>query len=517
MSIARNVATVGSATLVSRLLAFFRDMAIAALLGAGAASDAFFAVLQLTNFFRRMLAEGALNSAFVPLWLRIKATRGEDGAYRFFQEIIDATIVAAVVLVAVGVLGASSIIDVVAPGFAGERHDLATDYLHVAAPYIGIVGVVALLAALLNAEGRVGAVALGTILFNVVLLLALGWIFVFRVSLPGAIGAMLAHAIVFAGTAQFVLTGAAFFRLRRKRMRLAFGLSADALQFFKMAIPGLIAAGVPQLKLIAGAVVASASPAAVSWLYYTYRLYELPLGVVSIAIASVMVPAIAAAVHSDDAGQIASAQSRALEIALALALPAAVAFAVLAESIAGGLFERGAFGPGDTQAVAGALAAISAGLPGHVLEKVFGAVSFAHEDTRTPMFAALMGLATATIGAVLLFPDYGHVGIAAAIAISGWVGATLMAIVLVSRKWLKIDRAALARLPKIVAATIIMGVAIYIAQRYLAARPASSTASARLGLLAVLVAAGLGVYLTGLQLLGVARLRDVIRAVRHRL
>ena len=196
--------------------------------------------------------------------------------------------------------------------------------------------------------------------------------------------------------------------------------------FFRRALPGLIAAGVPQLKLIAATAIASASPAAVSWLYYANRLYELPLGIASVAIAAVIVPRISASVHANNRAAIAAAQSRAYEISLGLALPAAAGFALLATPIAGGLFERGAFGPHDTTAVAAALAAICAGLPGHVLDKVFGAVSFAHEDTRTPMLTALCGLAAAVIGGVLLFPRYGHTGVAAAIAISAWVGAILL-------------------------------------------------------------------------------------------
>src|SRR5262245_65576268 len=146
-------------------------------------------------------------------------------------------------------------------------------------------------------------------------------------------------------------------------------------------------------------------------------------------------PAIAATAHSAARGEIAGAQSRGLEMTLGLALPAAAAFAVLAEPIAAGLFERGAFGTHDTAAVAAAVAAICAGLPGHTLEKAFGAVSFAHEDTRTPMLAALIGLVTAIAGALALFPKFGHIGVAAAIALSGWVGAAVLGIVLARRGW----------------------------------------------------------------------------------
>jgi putative peptidoglycan lipid II flippase len=263
--------------------------------------------------------------------------------------------------------------------------------------------------------------------------------------------------------------------------------------------------------------VASSSPASVSWLYYANRLYELPLGVASIAIAAVLGPVIAASVRGGHKAEISGAQSRAFEIALGLALPSAVAFAVLAVPIAGGLFQRGAFGPRDTAAVAAALAAISAGLPGHVLEKVLDAVSFAHEDTRTPMLAALCGLATAVDGSLLLFPYYGHVGIAAAIAISGWVGASMMSVILMRRGWLRIDRNAWRRLPRILLATAIMGVAIIAAQMTLAGLPGlAHSALLRVIALMVLVAVGLSVYLAAVQLLGIARLSELRAALRDR-
>jgi putative peptidoglycan lipid II flippase len=278
-----------------------------------------------------------------------------------------------------------------------------------------------------------------------------------------------------------------------------------------------VAAGIPQLKLIAGAMIASSSPAAVSWLYYANRLYELPLGVASIATAAVLAPAIAAAVRDGEREGIAGRQSRSFEIALGLALPAAVAFAVLAEPIASTLFERGAFGAGDTAAVAAALAAICVGLPGHALEKVLGGVSFAHEDTRTPMLAALAGLAAAVAGSLALFPAYGHVGVAAAIGLSGWVGAALLGVILRQRAWLHLDHDAARRLPRIVAATVAMGLTVFGLHALVApAFVADGSQLTRLAALALLVTAGLAVYLASIELFGAARVRDLVRAVRQR-
>jgi putative peptidoglycan lipid II flippase len=282
-----------------------------------------------------------------------------------------------------------------------------------------------------------------------------------------------------------------------------------------MAVPGLIAAGIPQLKLIAGTIVASPSEAAVSWLYYAYRLYELPLGVVSVAIATAIGPAVAASVRAADTTAIASAQSRAFEMALGLALPAALALGVLAHDIAGVLFERGAFGPHDTAAVAAAIAAICAGLPGHALEKALAAVSFAEQDTRTPMLGALVGLAAAIIGAIALFPRFGHVGVAAAIALSGWVGAALLCAVLARRRWLATENGLAGRLVRIVMASLAMVLVLFGLQWALAEIPASSIIL-RMLRLAVLVTAGLATYALALQLFGVARLATLLAAVRER-
>jgi putative peptidoglycan lipid II flippase len=167
--------------------------------------------------------------------------------------------------------------------------------------------------------------------------------------------------------------------------------------------------------------------------------------------------------------------------------------------------------------VAAALAAISAGLPGHSLEKVMGAVSFAHEDTRTPMYTALCGLATAVTGALILFPRYGHVGIAAAIALSGWIGATLLAAILWRRGWLLIEAEAWRRVPRIMLATVVMGAFIAGMDALLTSwLNISGSSFARIAALGLTVAAGLSLYVGCLQALGVASVRNLLRAIRER-
>lgn len=511
--LARNVATVGSGTLFSRVLAFARDAGIAAWLGAGPVSEAFFAMLQVINFFRRLLADGALNGAFVPIWLKLRGgDDGEANADRFTRRSLVAMLCVTGILALTVIVTAPWLVQAIAPGFDQTRSVLTAVLLTLAVPYIVLAGLVAVIAAALNAEGQVAAVTISTVMFNVVMVAAvalsidLGIVdFDFTLVLTGA--------IVAAGFVQLLVTILSWLatgkRWRRARVRVPDQTKA----LFTRALPGLVAAGVPQLKLIAAAAIVSSSPAAVAWLYYANRLYELPLGVASVAIASVIVPYIVAGLRAGDS---ATAQSRAFEIALGLALPAATGFAILAQPIAAGLFERGAFTSTDTKAVALALTAICAGLPGHVLEKVFGAISFAHEDTRTPMLAALCGLAVAIIGGVLAFPHFGYIGAAAAVGISAWVGATVLGIILYRRGWLRLDSTAIKRLPRIVLATAMMGALVacglYLGHSLI---PAAQSISGRLSLLFVLVIGGVAIYLAALQLLGVARLRDLVRSLRR--
>jgi len=517
MALARDITTVGGGTLVSRLLAYLRDAWIAALLGAGPYSEAFFAVLQVVNFFRRLLSEGALNSAFVPIWLKLR--RDDDGtasADRFTRRVLLTMFCIGGIMAMLIIFFAPAVIAIIAPGFDRERRSLAAFLLFMVIPYIVLVGLVAVIAAALNAENRVGAVAVSTVMFNLVMVIVLA-----LVVLPNEnVGqfyttAWLAFSVSIAGLIQLALTATVWLSTGNRWRRAHTYVSGQAEAFFKRALPGLIATGIPQLKLIAATAIASISPAAVSWLYYANRLYELPLGVVSVAIAAVIVPRIATSLHADDKAAGTEAQSRAYEVALGLALPAATGFALLADQIASGLFEHGAFGPQDTVAVGSALMAICVGLPGHVLEKVFGAVSFAHEDTHTPMLTALAGLITAIAGGIMLFPRFGHVGVAGAIGISGWVGALILWFILYRRGWLRIDVLAKRRLPRIALATVTMACVVAYAA-YLVGSAAIASSLGRLAILAALVTLGVAAYLASLRLLGAVKLKDLAAAMHHK-
>lgn len=518
MSLARNVATVGSATLASRVLGFARDMTIAGVFGAGMRADAFFVAFQLANLVRRMLAEGALNAAVVPLYLRRRDEGGEPAAGAFAGRLIGTSIVILSVAVIVFALAMPAIVLLMAPGFTigGPRMQAAVEMARLMLPYLALAGPLAVLMGVLNANHRFATAAFATAAFNATMLAALGVLFLAGGGDSALSGRIVAAGVTAAGIAQVLLVGIAVWMGPDRVTPLSVSFGPEVRRFLRLAIPGLIAGGIPQITVIGGVMVASAERNAVSWIYYANRLIELPLGIVGIAVGTVLVPAFAHAIRSGDRRDLAQVESRGLELALGLALPAAIALTLLAEPIVRVLFERGAFSAADTAATALALAAFAIGLPGHVLVKTFAPVFFAREDTGTPMRAALIGFVIAIAGSLLLLPAFGHVGIALATAASGWASATLLGVLIARRFGFALDDAAKRRLPRIALAAVLMGLAVEGAHRAMAPWLAGgATPALRAAALTGLIVLGLTVYLALLRLTGVAAPRDLLRALRR--
>jgi putative peptidoglycan lipid II flippase len=517
MSLARNVATVGGITFLSRILGFGRDVMIAALFGAGVRADAFFVAFQLANLFRRLLSEGAMNAAVVPLYLRARDQGGEPAAGAFAGQLIGTLAIGLTGVALLVALAMPVVVTILAPGFAfgGPRITIAVELARLMLPYLALAGPLAVLMGVLNANHRFAFAAFATAAFNATMLAALGVIFLLQAGDSVLSGRIVAASVALAGVAQLVLVGIGVWIAPERVTPLGVSFGPPIRRFLALAIPGLIASGIPQITIIAAVMVASASHSAVSWLYYANRLIELPLGIVGIAIGTVLVPAFAHALRSGDRAELAAAESRGLEIALFLALPAAVALAVLAQPIVAVLFERGAFTAADTAATAAALSAFALGLPGHVLVKAFSPIFFAREDTATPMVAALVGFAVALIGSLLLLPGFGHVGVAIATSVSGWVSAGMLAVIIARRIGFSLDRNARHRLPRIAFAALVMGVVIEILRMALAPWLGGDSNLARLAALGALISAGFAVYTAVLHMLGVARLRDLVKATRR--
>ena len=505
----RSFLTVSTGTLASRLLGFARDSMIAALLGTGPVADAFLVAFQLVNVVRRLLTEGALNAALVPAWLRLREAEGTVAATAFAGRVlgtISAALIAATVLI--GLL-MPLFVTALAPGFAGHPTlQLAVDDARLMLPYLAFAGPVTVMMALMNAQRRFALTAFSPLLFNIALIAVMVALLGWRQDAARA-ALMIAATVGIAGLLQLLIL-----LLRggiATPLRIAF--DADMRGFLGKAIPGMIASSAPQLLMVAGAVIASSSPSAVSWLYFANRLIELPLGMVGVAMGTVLVPELTRALRGDGGTTVAHAESRGLELAVGLALPATLGLIVLSEPVVRLLFEHGVFAASDTAATAQALMWLALGLPAHVLVKALSPAFFARNDTRTPLLATLKGLAVAIVLAVVLGQIFGAGGIAASIALGAWSSALALIRRGAATFGFSIDAAARRRLPRIVVAALAMGGLLWLMATFVLPLTATAHGVAQAVVLLMLISGGIAIYGLLLALFGVTRWGDAVSAI----
>ncbi len=493
----RSVLTVSSGTLASRLLGFGRDALTAALLGAGPVADAFLMAFLFINVIRRMLSEGALNGALVPAWMRLREDSGPVAASAFAGNVlatVSATLIALAVIAGVAM---PLLVRVLAPGFAGsESLRLAVTDARLMLPYLAFAGPATVIMSLLNARHRFAITAFSPLLFNVVLILVAVLLLLSHRD-SGFAAPVMAATVSAAGLLQLVVLA---ILTRRDDLASPLRISFDSgmRDFARKAVPGMIANSGPQLLIVAGAIIASSSPSAVSWLYFANRLIELPLGMVGAAIGTVLVPEITRALNKGDSAAAVHAESRGIELAAALALPAAVGLIVLGEPIVRVLFEHGAFTAADTRATALVLGCLGFGLPAYVLIKTLSPAFFARGNTMTPLMATLKGIAVAMVLALMAGELFGVAGIAIAVALGAWSNAASLVRSIAATFGFSVDAEARRRLPRIALAALGMGGLLWLAVRLLF--PTSGAHGLlQAAALVILIAAGVAIY--GLLLL----------------
>ena len=511
----RSLFTVSTGTLASRLLGFARDAMVAALLGAGPVADAFLVAFQLVNVVRRLLTEGALNAALIPAWLRVHDAEGPVAAAAFAGRVLGT--ISAALLVTAGLIGLLMpvVITALAPGFAEtEKLQFAVVSGRLMLPYLAFAGPATVMMALLNARGRYVLTAFSPLLFNITLILVM-IVLVFRNKGAADSAVVIAATVGAAGLVQLLIL---VLRPGGNRMATPLRVAFDPpmRDFFGKAIPGMIAGSGPQLLLVGGAIVASASPSAVSWLYFANRLIELPLGMVGVATGAVLVPELTRSLRAADHETLAHAESRGLELAVGLALPATLGLIVLGKPIVQMLFEHGAFTAADTAGTAQALIWLALGLPAHVLIKALSPAFFAREDTVAPLLATLKGLAITILLAIVLGQLFGASGVAASIAFGAWNNALALIRRGITTFGFSIDAAARRRLPRIVAAALGMAALLYLAAPFVpGASDSVHGGLAQAVLVVALISGGMAVYALLLGLCGVIGRAEAVNAIRR--
>ncbi|WP_298436505.1 murein biosynthesis integral membrane protein MurJ [uncultured Jannaschia sp.] len=514
--------TVGGWTLLSRVLGFVRDILIARFLGTGAVAEAFFVAFSLPNMFRRFFAEGAFNMAFVPLYAKKLEADGAE-ADAFARDAVAGMVVILTLFSVAGIVFMPALVLAMASGFADDlRFELAVTYGRIAFPYILLISLAALVSGVLNSSGRFLAAAAAPALLNVVFVgaLAVTW-FAPHLLPPLASpipellpGRSLIWAVPLGGAVQLGLVWWAAARaghrlLPRRRPRL----TPDLKRLLIIAAPAALAGGVVQVNLLVGRQVASYFEGAVAWLNYADRLYQLPLGVVGIAIGVVLLPDLSRRVRAADTDGQRAAYSRAFEFSWLLTIPSAVALLVVPLPLVSVLFERGAFGPDDTAATAVALMIYALGLPAFVLQKVLQPLYFAREDTRRPLRYAVVSLIVNAVVAIGLAPVIGFAAAA--------FGTTLAAWAMVALLWrgargmgevAALDARARTRAWRIPLAAVTMGVVLWVTMVVLG--PMFGTTWRALAL-AVLVGLGMLSYFGFAQAFGAVKLSELRGALRR--
>lgn len=425
---------VGSMTLLSRITGLARDIAFSAWFGAGPVIDAFTVAFKIPNLMRRLFAEGAFSQAFVPVISEYR-TNGSQAETRDLIAHVAGTLgIALFAITAVGVVAAPVFVLLFAPGFVGDdgRFGLATDMLRFTFPYIAFVSLTALAGSVLNAHRRFAVAAFTPVLLNVVIIVFAGWVGP-RLDRP-ELG--LAAGVLAAGIVQL---GFQLPFLRRlgllPRPRLAWR-HPGVKRVLKLMAPALFGSSVAQISILLDSVIASllveGSP---SWLYYSDRLVEFPLGVFGIALGTVILPRLSEHHATQSSQTFSDTLDWALRLVVFIGLPAALGLALLAEPLLAALFLRGEFTQRDVEMAAASLRAYAPGLLGFILVKVLAPGYFSRHDARTPVRVGLKALGlgvvlSAAFVLALLWTGWApaHAGIAAATACSALAnGAMLLA------------------------------------------------------------------------------------------
>jgi putative peptidoglycan lipid II flippase len=495
ISLIRSVLTVGGWTLLSRGAGFARDMLMAAYLGAGPMADAFNVAFSLPNMFRRFS----------------KKLEGGEDAHGFASDAFNGLAAILIVFSVLGTLAMPWLVWAMASGFAGDmRFDLAVTYGQIGFNYILFISLVALLSGVLNAYGHFTEASFVPVLMNLVFIAAM----LLAVQMGWNMGMTLAWTVPITGVAQLAFTwvsaARAGFHIRLRWPQM----SDDLRRLAVIAFPAVLAGGVVQINMLVGRQVASYTPGAVSWLVYADRLYQLPLGVVGIAIGTVLLPDLSRRLRAKDAVGGRDSLNRGAEFALALTLPATVALIVIAGPLCSVLYQRGAFAASDAQATAMALALYGLGLPAFVLHKVLQPLFYAREDSRSPFRFALWSMVVNAALAVGLMPVMGFAAAALATTLAGWT--------MVAQLWFgsramgpeaALDARLIHRLPRIVLASLVMGAVLW-GLAWALAVPLH-THNLRYLALAGLVLGGSLTYFAAGALLGAFRLSE-FRALRRR-
>jgi putative peptidoglycan lipid II flippase len=497
MSFFRSLSTVTGLTLLSRVLGYARDVLIGSTFGDSGISDAFFVALRLPNVFRRLFAEGALNSSFVPIFTEIYEQDGKDQALRFVALVFSTLTLILLALVGIFEVGMPSIMGVIAIGFKSdmEKFRLAVDFGYLTFPYIFFIALASLCAGVLNSLNRFFAATAAPIILNLFAILAV----VFYGTHVIEAGYALSLSISLAGVVQFLWVFRACWRAKVPVRLTRIHMTPKLKLLLKRMLPGIAGGGVYQFNLLVSDMIASFVPMAISYLSYADRINQFPLSLIGIAMGTVLLPVFSRQIQGKRHLDAMYMQNRALQFSFVLTLPASMALATISLPIIMTLFEHNKFTHEMSINVAHILSILAFALPANVIVKILSASFFATGDTRTPVKAAIASMASNVVFNLLFFQVLSYLGIALASTLASWLNALLLFYWLRQKKSLQFDERLKKTFPLLCLCAIGMGLFLWEASSTLTPYFHGHLGRAVISLI-LLISGGLAVYLLLLKI-----------------
>ncbi|MCC5014005.1 MULTISPECIES: murein biosynthesis integral membrane protein MurJ [unclassified Legionella] len=431
-SLLRSTSLVSIMTLMSRLVGFARDMILAQLFGAQAGMDAFYVAFRIPNFMRRLFAEGAFSQAFVPVLAEYQQTRTVDEVRTFIARIAGQLGVILSIVTVIGVLAAPVIIFIFAPGFGENsvRSLLATEMLRLTFPFLMLVSLTAMAGAILNTYGYFGVPAFTPVLLNICMILAA--LYLCPLLSQPVVG--LAWGVLIAGIAQ-LLFQIPFLYQRKLLVKPKLVWSDPGVKrVLKLMIPALFGVSIAQINLMVDSIFASfLKVGSVTWLYYTDRLTDFPLGVFGVAIATVILPHLSRRHAEQSNEKFSRALDWGLRLLLLIGIPSALGLSLFAMPLIAGCFAYGAFSADDVIQTQKSLIALGSGVPAFMMVKVLASGFYARQDIKTPVkVGALVMLINSLLCLVFIWP-LAHAGLTLASALAGYINCAILLFLLKRR------------------------------------------------------------------------------------
>ena len=443
-------------TTFSRVLGYVRDLLFAFVMGAGPLADAFLLAFRIPNLFRRFFAEGAINNAFVPLYLEIKKKNGDKKAELFVGQFFILLLIVLVVIVVIIELFMTQVISFLAPGFSFQLIEKSSFLASVMMPYLIFISISSLIGATLNAHGRYALWAFSPIILNLLMITGMSYSLLFSLITEE----ILSWSVLISGLLQFSVL-LAWVKIKKIKVTFVFPtISGKIKKLIFLLFPNLLAGAVVQINQFVGIFFASSIAGAISWLYYSDRIVQLPLGIFAISISTILLTSLSKS--KDNKKDYAEKINSSFILMVAITFLCMAVLIAIPDLIVDILFKRGNFGYGDAKATSDALVMYALGLPAFAIIKLFSTIFFAKKDTRSPFYISFISMIVNVLIIYSLIDELGHLGIALALSIASWFNVFFLYLGLKFKKYWKIDRSVFLKIFKLILISFLTFITLYI-------------------------------------------------------